>query len=268
MVKIEKTLFIILSLLHVSCNIEETPYSNSLISSPHPLASQAGKIIYSKGGNAFDAAVASAFALSVVEPSMSGIGGRLQVIYKQAGGDIFGIDATTQIPESFKTEGEELPSYGYSTIGIPGVVAGLIKLHEENGVLDIKTVMEPSISLAEDGFYLYPGEIKRQQSDKEKIESFEGTKLYFLNSEGESFRPGDKLVQKDLANTLKIISENGKKGFYEGEIAEKIANDIQANGGYVNKDDLKNYTVRKSEVLTGKFNGYDIHTLNLHMPAG
>ncbi len=263
MVKIEKTLFIILSLLHVSCIIEDTPYSNSLISSPHPLASQAGKIIYSKGGNAFDAAVASAFALSVVEPSMSGIGGRLQVIYKQAGGDIFGIDATTQIPESFKTEGEELPSYGYSTIGIPGVVAGLIKLHEENGVLDIKTVMEPSISLAEDGFYLYPGEIKRQQSDKEKIESFEGTKLYFLNSEGESFRPGDKLVQKDLANTLKIISENGKKGFYEGEIAEKIANDIQANGGYVNKDDLKNYTVRKSEVLTGKFNGYDIHTLNL-----
>ena len=133
------------------------------------------------------------------------------------GGDIFGIDATTQIPESFKTEDEELPSYGYRTIGIPGVVAGLIKLHEENGILDLKTVMEPSISLAEDGFYLYPGEIKRQQSDKEKIESFEGTKLYFLNSEGESFRPGDKLVQKDLANTLKIISENGKKGFYEGK---------------------------------------------------
>ena len=217
MVKIEKTLFIILSLLHVGCNIEETPYSNSLISSPHPLASQAGKIIYSKGGNAFDAAVASAFALSVVEPSMSGIGGRLQVIYKQAGGDISGIDATTQIPESFKTEDEELPSYGYRTIGIPGVVAGLIKLHEENGVLNLKTVMEPSISLAEDGFYLYPGEIKRQQSDKEKIESFEGTKLYFLNSEGESFRPGDKLVQKDLANTLKTISKNGKKGFYEGK---------------------------------------------------
>ena len=116
MIKIEKTLFIILSLLHVGCNIEETPYSNSLISSPHPLASQAGKIIYSKGGNAFDAAVASAFALSVVEPSMSGIGGRLQVIYKQAGGDIFGIDATTQIPKSFKTEDEELPSYGYLSL--------------------------------------------------------------------------------------------------------------------------------------------------------
>ena len=121
-------------------------------------------------------------------------------------------------------------------------------------MLDLKTVMEPSIALAEDGFYLYPGEIKRLQSDKEKIKSFVGTKLYFLNSEGESFIPGDKLVQKDLANTLKIIAKNGKKGFYEGEIAEKMVNDIQENGGYISKEDLKNYTVRKSELLTGKFN--------------
>ena len=263
MVNINKSFIILISIVIIGCNSKGTPYSNSVISSPHPLASQAGNIIYSKGGNAFDAAVAAAFTLTVVEPSMSGIGGRLQVIYKQAEGDIFGIDATTQIPEGFKTEDEELPSYGYSTIGIPGVVAGLIKLHEENGVLDLKTVMEPSIALAEGGFYLYPGEIKRQQSDKEKIEYFEGTKSYFLDSEGGSFIPGGKFVQKDLANTLKIIAKNGKKGFYEGEIAEKMVNDIQENGGYITKQDLKNYTVRKSEVLTGKFNGYDIHTLNL-----
>ena len=90
-----KFLIIIFSTFVITCSGEQTPYSNSLISSPHPLASQAGKIIYSKGGNAFDAAVASAFTLSVVEPSMSGIGGRLQVIYKLAGGEILGIDATT-----------------------------------------------------------------------------------------------------------------------------------------------------------------------------
>jgi len=263
MVKIEKTLFIILFIFLVSCNIEETPYSNSLISSPHPLASQAGEYIYSKGGNAFDAAVAAAFTLSVVEPSMSGIGGRLQVIYKQAGGDILGIDATTQIPKSYRNLGETSQSYGYKTIGIPGVVAGLIKLHEENGILDLKTVMQPSITFAEKGFLLYPGEIKRQQSDKEKIESFEGTKLYFLDSKGESFKPGDILVQKDLANTLRIIAKNGKKGFYEGEIANRIVNDIKENGGFITKEDLKNYTARKSEVLVGKFNGYDIYTLNL-----
>ena len=110
MVKIDKSLVLVFSLLLISCNSEETPYSNSLISSPHPVASEAGKIIYSQGGNAFDAAVASAFTLSVVEPSMSGIGGRLQVIYKQAGGEILGIDATTQILESFNNNEKNLPS--------------------------------------------------------------------------------------------------------------------------------------------------------------
>ena len=263
MVKINKSLVLLLSLILISCNSEDTPYLNSLISSPHPVASEAGKVIYSQGGNAFDAAVASAFTLSVVEPSMSGIGGRLQVIYKQAEGDILGIDATTQIPESFNNNEGELPSYGYKTIGIPGVVAGLIKLHQENGVLDLKTVMQPSINIAENGFFLLPGEISRQQNEKEKIASFEGSKNYFLNSNGESFKIGDKLIQKDLANTLRSIAENGKKGFYEGEIAEKIAEDIQSNGGFITKDDLKNYTAKKSKVLNGKFNNFDIHTLNL-----
>ena len=263
MLKNNKVLILLTSLVLISCNEEDTIYSNSIISSPHPVASEAGKTIYSQGGNAFDAAVAAAFTLSVVEPSMSGIGGRLQVIYKQAEGDILGIDATTQIPESFNSNEKDLPSYGYKTIGIPGVVAGLIKLHEENGVLDLKTVMQPSISIAQNGFYLLPGEVTRQQYEKEKIGSFEGSKNYFLNSDGESFKIGDKLIQKDLANTLSSIAENGKKGFYEGEIAEKIANDIQFNGGFITTEDLKNYSAKKSKVLSGKFNGFDIHTLNL-----
>ena len=88
-------------------------------------------------------------------------------------------------------------------------------------------------------------------------------KCIFLNSNGESFKPGDLLIQKDLAKTLTAISKNGKKGFYEGEIAEKIANDIQSNGGFITTEDLKNYSAQESEVLTGKFNGYDINTLNL-----
>ncbi|MDA7602794.1 gamma-glutamyltransferase [Flavobacteriaceae bacterium] len=263
MLKNNKVLILLTSLVLISCNEEDNLYSNSIISSPHPVASEAGKTIYSQGGNAFDAAVAAAFTLSVVEPSMSGIGGRLQVIYKQAEGDILGIDATTQIPESFNSNEKDLPSYGYKTIGIPGVVAGLIKLHEENGVLDLKTVMQPSISIAQNGFYLLPGEVTRQQYEKEKIGSFEGSKNYFLNSDGESFKIGDKLIQKDLANTLSSIAENGKKGFYEGEIAEKIANDIQFNGGFITTEDLKNYSAKKSKVLSGKFNGFDIHTLNL-----
>ena len=257
-----KTFWLILAILTTGCS-GSSKYSNSIISSPHPLASEAGKLIFSKGGNAFDAAVAASFTLSVVEPSMSGIGGRLQVIYKQANGNILGIDGTTQIPQNFEDNDQELPSFGYKTIGIPGVVAGLIKLHEENGNLDLKTVMQPAIKIAEEGFVVLPGGIKRFQSEKEKLKLFEGSSLYFLDSIGESFKDGHLLVQKDLANTLRIISENGKKGFYEGKIAQKIVYDIQSNGGFISLDDLKNYKALESEILTGEFNDYQIHTLNL-----
>ena len=257
-----KTFWLILAILTTGCS-GSSKYSNSIISSPHPLASEVGKLIFSKGGNAFDAAVAASFTLSVVEPSMSGIGGRLQVIYKQANGNILGIDGTTQIPQSFEDSDQELPSFGYKTIGIPGVVAGLIKLHEENGNLDLKTVMQPAIKIAEEGFVVLPGGIKRFQSEKEKLKLFEGSSFYFLDSIGESYKDGHLLVQKDLANTLRIISENGKKGFYEGKIAQKIVDDIQSNGGFISLDDLKNYKALESEVFTGEFNDYQIHTLNL-----
>tara|TARA_B000000609_G_C24180452_1_gene357735 strand:+ start:830 stop:2437 length:1608 start_codon:yes stop_codon:yes gene_type:complete len=263
MFRISKIIIFTLGISILSCSDNTTKFSNSVISSPHPLASQAGKIIYSKGGNAFDAAVASAFTLSVVEPSMSGIGGRLQVIYKDADGHISGIDATTQIPRSFNDNGQELPSFGYKTIGIPGVVAGLIKLHEENGKLNLETVLQPAIEIAETGFIILPGEIYRQQSEKEKLNLFEGSKLYFLDSVGESFKIGHKLVQNDLAYILKKISKEGKEGFYEGEIAKKIVDDIQSNGGFIELEDLKNYKAYKSTVFTGEFNGYNVHTLNL-----
>jgi len=255
-------IYLIVCLLTLGCSVKNQ-HKNDIISSPHPLASQAGKDMYSIGGNAFDAAVAAAFTLSVVEPSMSGIGGRLQSIYKTQDGIIAGVDATTQIPLNYNSENSSPDSYGYKTIGIPGVVAGLIKLHEEHGVLDLKTVMAPSIRYAEEGYRIFTGEAKRQASVKSIIESFEGTKMYFLNSNGESFKPGDIVFQKDLANTLRVISENGKEGFYEGKIAEKIVDDIQSNGGLITLDDLRNYSALDSRVLTGNFKGYKIHSLYL-----
>ena len=255
-------IYLIVCFLAVGCSVKNQ-HKNDIISSPHPLASQAGKDMYSIGGNAFDAAVAAAFTLSVVEPSMSGIGGRLQSIYKTQDGNISGVDATTQVPLNYDSKNSSSDSYGYKTIGIPGVVAGLIKLHEEHGVLDLKTVMAPSIRHAEEGYMIFPGEAKRQASAKDIIESFEGTKHYFLNSDGDSFIGGDIVFQKDLANTLKIISENGREGFYVGEIAEKIVNDIQSNGGLITLDDLKNYSAHDSKILTGSFQGYDIHSLYL-----
>ena len=218
--------------------------------------------MYEQQGNAFDAAVAAGFALAVVEPSMSGIGGRLQAIYHKSSGKVGGVDASTQVPINYKPT-EEKYSHGYQTIGIPGVVAGLLKLHKEHGSLPLEKVLQPAIAYAENGFKILPGEAFRQQMAKEVLQKYEGTKTHFLNAEGASFQAGDQVVQKTLASVLKKIASNGKAGFYEGEVAQKIVHDIQANGGLLTLEDLKNYEALNSEVLEGSFQGIKVFALNL-----
>lgn len=246
-----------------SCQTSDTsPFKNNTIAAAHPLASLAGKKMYEQGGNAFDAAVAAGFTLAVVEPSMSGIGGRLQAIFRKVSGDIGGVDASTQVPINYKPSKEKFSS-GYRTIGIPGVVAGLLKLHEEHGILPLQQVMEPAIHYAENGFEILAGEARRQQMTKEVFEQFEGTKKHFLNAEGESFQKGDWVIQKTLASTLKSIALKGKAGFYDGEVAQKMVNDIQSNGGLLTLEDLKNYNALNAEVLEGSFQGLTVKALNL-----
>lgn len=250
-------------ILFFSCQTADTsPFKNNTIAAAHPLASLAGKKMYEQGGNAFDAAVAAGFTLAVVEPSMSGIGGRLQAIFRKVSGEIGGVDASTQVPINYKPSEDKFSS-GYQTIGIPGVVAGLLKLQEEHGILPLQKVMEPAINYAENGFQILAGEARRQQMAKEVFEQFEGTKKHFLNAEGESFQKGDWVIQKTLASTLKAITFKGKAGFYEGEIAQKMVNDIQSNGGLLTLEDLKNYKALDAEVLEGGFQGLTVKALNL-----
>lgn len=234
---------------------------NKVAATAHPLATQAAKEIFALGGNAADAAVASAFALSVVEPSMSGLGGRLQAIIRLPNGEVEGIDATTQSPIAYDTSKVKPQRYGYTTIGIPGVVAGLSKIVENYGTLPMSTLMQPAIRYAEQGFNILPGEAKRQAAAKKQIETFEGSRQYFLKSDGTSYKAGDLVIQKDLANTLKLIAKEGKAAFYEGEIAEAIVADMQANGGLIAMEDLKNYEAKSSKIVTGSYRGYDLHGL-------
>ena len=245
-----------------SCNQTSKTNPNNAIAAAHPLASLAGKKMFEQKGNAFDAAVAAGFTLAVVEPSMSGIGGRLQAIFHKATGEIGGVDASTQVPKNYKAL-EEKFAYGYQTIGIPGVVAGLLKLQKEHGSLPLEIVMGPAINYAEEGFHILPMEAQRQQSAQSIFEQFVGTRTHFLNHEGNAFQAGDLVVQKALANTLKKIASEGKAGFYEGEIAQKMVEDIQKNGGILTLDDLKDYEALDSDVLKGRFNGNEIYALNL-----
>ncbi len=236
---------------------------NGVVSSAHPLASEAGIKILKKGGNAIDAAVASAFVLSVVEPSMSGIGGRLQAIIKLPNGEVRGVDASTQVPENYNAETHPKNSYGYSTIGIPGVVAGLVKLNKDYGKLSLSEVMEDAIYLAENGYHILPGESFRQKLAIDIIKKFTGTKKYFLKNNGENYNPGDLVIQKDLAKTLTQISDRGRDGFYKGEIANKIVEDIQSNGGILSLNDLENYEAKDSKILEGNYRGFGVYSLYL-----
>jgi len=257
------SLFFLLSACHQNRIPTQQYYKSKrgVVSAAHPLATKAGHEILAKGGNAADAAVAAAFALAVVEPSMSGLGGRLQSIIRTAEGEIRGVDATTQTPIAYDTAVFKPQRYGYTTIGIPGVVAGLTKLSSDYGSLPLAEVMAPAIRYAEEGFELLPLEARRHAAAQEQLQEFEGSRQYFLRSDGSTYPAGSTFVQKDLARTLRAIAERGKAGFYEGPIAEKIAADMQANGACLALEDLKNYQAYDSEIVHGDYRGYDLHGL-------
>ena len=245
----------VLSILIFSCSNESI--LNNVIVTPHPLATEIGKITFENGGNAFDAAVASAFALSVVEPSMSGIGGRLQVIFTE-NNIISGIDATTVVPDSYMHDEYE---NGYKFIGIPGVVHGLIKLHENRGNIPLSLLLEPVIDLAKDGFKLTLGNATRLNYSRDHILKNSIINKYFLKDT--NFAEGDSLIQKDLANVLTEIALKGIDGFYDGWVAQKMVDDIQKNGGYLTLNDLKNYQSLEANIISGSFNGYTVNSLYL-----
>lgn len=246
-----------------SCKTKgDFPYKNNAIATAHPLATAAGAQMFAAGGNAFDAAVAAAFALAVVEPSMSGIGGRMQALYHTADGTVKGVDATTVVPERYAPT-ETRYRYGYETIGIPGVVAGLLELHQSGGVLSLPEVMAPAIRYAKEGFRVLHGEAQRHALVADQLKEFKGTQQHFLNADGSTLEAGGMFVQKDLATVLERIATAGRKGFYEGETAQKMVEDVQANGGILTLNDLKNYEVHSSRVLQGRYKDYDIYGLYL-----
>ncbi len=260
-----KKLLLFLGMIWIafSCqSVRQTASSaRGVVAAGQPLATQAGTEMLSRGGNAVDAAVSTAFVLSVVEPSMSGLGGRLQAIIRLPNGEIRGVDATSQSPINYDTAVVKPTRYGYRSIGVPGVVAGLCQLQEDYGRLSLATVMAPAIAYAEKGFELLPGEAKRHAAVVEELKEFEGGKQYFLKADGNAYAAGDRFVQKDLANTLKKIAEGGKKAFYEGAVAEQMVKDMQAKGGLITLEDLKQYEAKKSKIISGSYRGYDLHGL-------
>ena len=232
--------------------------SAGMVVAAQPLATAAGVEMLERGGNAADAAVAAAFAVSVVEPSMNSIGGRTQILVRVPDGELHGIDATTQAPDTYDPDTAPQAGYGYPTVGVPGAVAGLTRLLAEHGTLPLATVMEPAIRHASEGFTLLPGEAARQASAAEQLRESEGASLYYLKEDGSPYQAGDHFVQADLAMVLRRIASGGAGAFYEGEIANAIANDIVGAGGHVTAASLATYRAEDSRVVRGAYRGHEL----------
>ncbi len=232
--------------------------ASGVVVAAHPLATWAGARVLQLGGNAADAAVAAGFAVSVVRPSMNSIGGRNQILLRTSDGEVFGIDGTTQVPEGYDPETAPHASYGYATIGVPGALAGLLRLHREHGSLPLDTVMAPAIEYAEQGFRLLPVQALFHAESASQIAESEGARIYYLKPDSTPFRAGELLRQPDLARTLRRIAAGGADVFYRGEIAQAIAADMEANGGFVTLQSLADYRAEDARIVRGSYRGYEL----------
>jgi gamma-glutamyltranspeptidase len=222
------------------------------------LATWAGTQILEAGGNAADAAVAAAFAIAVVEPTMNSIGGRTQILVRLPNGEIRGIDATTQAPLTYDPDTAPQAGYGYAVIGVPGAVAGLVRLQGECGTLPLETVMGPAIRFAQDGFPVNSIVARQFASAAGQAGEFEGTRRYYLKPDGSPYAEGEILANVDLARTLTTISKREGEDFYRGEIARRMAEDMRANGGAVTLQSLNEYRAEDAHVVRGSYRGYEM----------
>lgn len=241
---------------------------NGVVSTSKYEASLAGLEIIEKGGNAIDAAVAAGFVLGVVEPQSSGIGGGGFMTLRdgETGETVFidfrEIAPAAATPEMWKldAEGKVVDNenmVGGKSTGVPGEVAGLIYALETYGTMSLGDVMAPAIAIAEGGYQVSPSLANDINDTFANFETYpEGGKIFL--KDGLPYEVGDVIVNQDLANTLKKIAEEGKDGFYKGEIAEKMVKANNEAGGLMTMADLENYKVEVVEPVKGTYRGYEI----------
>lgn len=233
---------------------------NGMASTAHPLASDAAIEILRAGGNAVDAAVAAAFAIGVVEPDGSGLGGGggMVIYLKERNESVFinyyGYSSENAEAAGFVSSREQATA---RAIGVPGTVGGLLEAHKRFGSLPLATVMGPAIRYAEEGFEVDATLARLILDNVEKIMGDPATAEIFLD-DGFPRMEGDILVQRELAILLKEIAVKGRSAFYEGRYAEAFVKGIAERGGFLTLDDLASYRPKVSDPLKGSYRGYDI----------
>jgi gamma-glutamyltranspeptidase/glutathione hydrolase len=235
----------------------EVTAANGMVASAHPLASQAGVDILKAGGNAVDAAVAAAFAVGVVEPNSNGIGGEgMMIIYLLKTRKAVAIDYRSAAPAAASFP-EGIPSSGHAAAAIPGTVAGLSLALEKYGTMPLAQALEPAIKLASEGFAVSPTLAGIILDHFEALSQEESLAKVFC-PEGLPLEAGDILRNPDLAASLRRIAAGGPDVFYRGELAEMIAAEMRARGGFISSEDLVGYRAVEREPVRGTYRGYSL----------
>jgi gamma-glutamyltranspeptidase / glutathione hydrolase len=245
---------------------------NGAVVSAHPLASQAGIRMLKEGGNAIDAAIATQLALAVVYPGAGNIGGGGFFVAHLANGKNITIDFREKAPanagRNMYLDGQDnvVPGKsenGHLAAGVPGSVAGIFSYYKY-ARLPFKKLIQPAIDLAENGFAITAAEAADLNENQDDFKKYNSVIPVFVKASG--WKAGDILVQKDLAGTLKRIRDVGASGFYEGETAKLIVEEMQRGKGLISYDDLKNYTAKERDPVVFSYKK-DYNLITMPLPA-
>ena len=229
------------------------------------IGSKVGFEVIRAGGNAIDATVATAFALAVTHPTAGNIGGGGFIVYRPASGQAVAYDFREKAPASASPDmwlrdgkhDKERHHFSHRAVGVPGTVAGLHLAWKEHGTKPWKELLQPAIRLARDGFEVSHGLARSLEGVLPQLRKYPASAAQFSKN-GVPYAPGEILRQPDLARSLERIAEHGPAGFYEGETARLIVEDMKANDGLITLADLKAYEAKRRPVVTGTYRGYGI----------
>jgi gamma-glutamyltranspeptidase / glutathione hydrolase len=237
-----------------------------MVVSAHHLATQIGVDILKAGGSAVDAAVGVGYALAVVYPAAGNLGGGGFMTIRFADGRKTFLDFREKAPRAASRDMyldkngnvvNGLSTAGWLAVGVPGTVSGLEYARKKYGTMTRAALIEPAIELAEDGFILDQGDVDMLASATEDFQKFRSTGEIFLNK-GKPFVAGQRLMQRDLAATLRLIRKQGVDGFYEGKTASAIVRASRAGGGIIDSEDLKSYRTRELAPVECDYRSYHV----------
>jgi gamma-glutamyltranspeptidase/glutathione hydrolase len=239
--------------------------SLGMVVSQSDIASDVGFAVIKQGGNAIDAAVATAFALAVTHPTAGNIGGGGFLVFRPARGEPVAYDFRETAPAGSHPEmwlkkgvyDRDLHHNSHRAVGVPGTVAGLHFAWREHGSKPWSDLVQPAIALARDGFEVSHGLARSLESMIPSFRKYPASLAQFTKA-GAPYQPGDLLRQPDLARTLSRIATQGPAGFYEGETALLLEKEMRANDGLITRDDLRAYQAKKRDVIRGTYRGYDV----------